>query len=56
MEEGTMPGNDHFCAGTESGSGPFDTTLTMRMEENGAWRSVVQRMNHLRLKSWHALA
>ncbi|EPE29411.1 alpha/beta-Hydrolase [Glarea lozoyensis ATCC 20868] len=55
FQEGTMPGADNFCVGLEEGNGPFDTTLTMRMEDNGAYRSILGRLRALRLKTYRAL-
>ncbi|CAG8973016.1 hypothetical protein HYALB_00007865 [Hymenoscyphus albidus] len=54
FKEGTMPGSDNFCIGTEPGQGVFNTTLKVRLEENEAWREIVQRLRELRLKSWKA--
>jgi hypothetical protein len=50
-----MPGADNFCGGLEEGMGPWDTTLTMRMEDNGAYRSILGRMKALRLKNYKVL-
>jgi hypothetical protein len=55
FQEGTMPGADNFYDGLKENSGPWNTTLTIIMEDNGAYRSIMGRVKALRLKTYQKL-